>query len=179
MNGGKPELDRSMKASEFRAWYWLREELARFCRTEGLPANGSKQELSARIDASLSGRPLPLSQKRTRKTAPMPDRFELSSVIGEGWHCSQKLRDFFERHCGKSFRFNETLRRLIAEGAGETLADAVALYVKNSRTQNEPAEIGEQFEYNRHFRDYFSTHPNATREEAIAAWKKKRNKRRG
>jgi hypothetical protein len=178
MNEVRPELGRSLEAHEFRAWYWLRDELARFCRTEGLPASGSKQELSARIDAYLSGEPLPLPQKRTRRTSPMPDRFELTFVIGKGWHCSQELRRFFESHCGKGFHFNEALRRFIAAGAGRTLADAVALYMRTTGPQRERAEIGEQFEYNRHLRDYFSAHPNATKEEAVAAWKRKRNERR-
>lgn len=185
MDEGRPKLEKCLGASEFLAWYRLKEELVRFCRAEGLPVAGSKRELSARIEACLSGEPLPPPGKGIRKTAPMPERFELATIIGDGWRCSQGLRGFFEEHCGGGFHFNEALRRFIAMGSGRTLAEAVALYRKSTGPGHDRAgrccdrgEIGEQFEYNRHFREYFLTHPGATREEVIAAWKRKREGRR-
>jgi hypothetical protein len=185
MSEGRPKLEKRLGASEFLAWYWLKEELVRFCRGEGLPAAGAKRELSARIEAYLSGEALPPPGKAIRKATPMPERFELATMIGVGWRCSQGLRGFFEEHCGGGFHFNEALRRFIATGSGRTLAEAVALYRESTGPGRDRAgrcherrEIGEQFEYNRHFREYFLAHPDATREEAVAAWKRKREERR-
>jgi len=106
----------------------------------------------------------------------MPERFTLSSRIGEGWRCSQALREFFREHTGASFRFNAALRDFIHDGAGRTLAEALAHY-ESSLTAPAP-EIGEQFEYNRHTREFFAANPGATREQAIDAWWKKRGARR-
>lgn len=180
MNKERPALDKFLSASEFLAWYWLREELVQFCRAEGLPVCGGKRDLSTRIEAYLSGRPLPRVANEPRKTASMPARFGLDTVIGHGWRCSQGLRDFFEGHCGKGFRFNEALRRFIAEGSGKTLAEAVEVYRKSMShdLNGRGLEIAEQFEYNRHTREYFRAHPGATREEAVAAWQEKRRRRK-
>lgn len=178
MSGRRPDLNDTLSPSEFRAWYWLKEELAAFCRSRKLPTGGSKRELAARIESHLSGEPVPGVKKRTRRAGAMPDRFELETMIGEGWHCSQPLRAFFEGQCGKGFRFNAALRDFIAIGAGKTLADAVKVYRQSKALPRGNTEIGDQFEYNRHFREYYSTHPEATREEAIAAWKRKRSERK-
>jgi hypothetical protein len=176
----RPLLDKTLSTAEFLAWYWLREELVRFCRAEGLPAHGSKGDLSARIEACLSGKPLPPVRKKPRKAAAMPARFGLDTVIGDGRRCSQGLRRFFESHCGRVFHFNEALRRFISEGSGKTLAEALDVYRK-SMSQGRTCrdfEIADQFEYNRHMREYFLANPGASRIDAIAAWKEKRRRRK-
>lgn len=45
----RPELTSALAASDFRSFYWLKEELIRFCRSQGLNTQGSKQELATRI----------------------------------------------------------------------------------------------------------------------------------
>jgi hypothetical protein len=95
---------------------------------------------------------------------------------GEGWRCSQALRQFFQRHCGPSFRFNGPLREFIHNGAGRTLADALAHYEQSRRAG--PRTIDPQFEYNRHTREFFAENPGATRQQAIDVWWEKRGARK-
>ena len=45
----RPELNIELDAATFRSFYYLKRELANFCRENGLPASGSKAELTDRI----------------------------------------------------------------------------------------------------------------------------------
>ena len=172
----RPPLTSALSSAEFRSWYWLKAELIAFCRTEGLRSSGAKLELAERIEAQLAGgKPVPAPVER-RASAKMPDRFELSSEIGEAWRCTHALRRFFRQHAGASFRFNGALRDFIHNGAGRTLADALAHY---ELSRSAPArEIDEQFEYNSHTRAFFAENPGATRQQAIDAWWEKRGGRK-
>ncbi len=172
----RPELTPRLPADDFRAWYWLKAELADFCRANGLPASGSKEALAARIEARLSGAdPHPPNAPR-RPSGRMPAELTGETAIGPGWRCSQQLRAFFERECGPGFRFNGALRELVARGDGTTLAQAVDLY--RASLAAPPGEIEPQFEFNRHMRAFFAAHPGATPDQARAAWWDARNARR-
>ena len=45
----RPELNKGLDAATFRSFYYLKQELADFCTENGLPASGSKAELTDRI----------------------------------------------------------------------------------------------------------------------------------
>ena len=90
----RPELTRELSESEFRAWYWLKSELAIFCRREDLSATGSKQALADRIAAHLSSRPLPATPPGRKTAGSMPTRFTMETVIEDGWRCTRDLREF-------------------------------------------------------------------------------------
>ena len=45
----RPKLKKDLDARTFRSYYYLKQELAGFCRENGLPASGSKAELTDRI----------------------------------------------------------------------------------------------------------------------------------
>ena len=62
----RPELTRGLDSQTFREYYYLKEELADFCRANHLPASGSKQELTERIACFLdTGRVQQPAAKRT------------------------------------------------------------------------------------------------------------------
>jgi hypothetical protein len=173
----RPKLWLNTPESEFLAWYWLKTELTAFCREIGLRTDGSKQELTARVAAFLAGREAPATHRgdasRTQDT--LPECLTLRTVVTPGFRLSRKLRAFFEEHEGSGFHFNQALREFFREPAGRSLADALSLY-RNSHS--EPARpITAQFEYNRHMRDFFETHPGSSIKEARLAWWHKRNYR--
>jgi SAP domain-containing new25/Domain of unknown function (DUF6434) len=168
----RPTLSSALSPAEFSRWYWLKNELCAFCRMQALPASGSKQELSQRIASYLTGVP-PVHIPNTKKRlSAMPDHFDLSTIIGINWRCTQELRAFFESQVGAGFRFNEALRTFIFTRAGSTLKEALDHYQQSIRAQHKP--IAKQFEYNRHIREFHATNPHATRNDAIAAWWAKR-----
>jgi hypothetical protein len=170
----RPALSKTLSAAEFESWYWLKSELVSFCRSQGLGTGGSKEEMATRISAHLSFRPPPPHQAKRTATSKMPDEFELSSVIGSGWRCTQPLRRFFQSHVGTSFRFNEALRTYISTGSGRTLNEALAHY--NQSISAGPRPIAKQFEFNNHMREYRTLHPGSTHAEAVSAWWAKRGK---
>lgn len=164
----RPPLTPSLAPADFARWYWLKSELAAYCRDRGLPVTGSKQVLQARVDADLRGLDAVLLDEPRRPAGDMPDRFTTDTRIGPGWRCTRALRAYFESVHGAGFRFNESLRTFLREGEGRTLADASAAYLAGLSQPQAP--IGAQFEYNRHIREFFLANPGATRAQAIEAW---------
>jgi len=171
----RPQLTPQISVADFRAYYWMKDELAYFCHQNGLSPEGSKQELTHRIakwletgekDATIAPRPAPFK---------MPEEFTRESVIGKNWRCSEPLRAFFVAEIGANFHFNQVLRDFIREGEGHTLEEAIQLWYSSL---NQPTKIGRQFEYNQHMRDFFEQNPKATRQEALQAWWEKRAQRR-
>ena len=175
----RPALNAQLSADEFRHWYWLKEELVVFCRLQGLSTSGLKREIEGRVAACLAEGRVPSRPRGgevvARRTGKMPERFSMHSVIGEGWRCGPALGKFLRSELGDGFRFNAEVREFIHHGVGRPLGEVAAVYRESAGRRR---AIPEQLEYNRHFREYFHANPGATREAAIAAWWKKRGKRR-
>lgn len=170
----RPELSNKLSAETFLDNYWLRQELADFCRSADLSTSGSKIELTERIATFLkTGRKTKPARSGTRRAA-MPATFTRQDMIGEGWSCSQNLRAFFQAELGASFHFNKLMRDFIRTGAGATLQDAIDAWESDRRN---PAQkpIDGQFEYNRFTRAFYADNPGASRDQVIAAWHKHRN----
>lgn len=171
----RPALTHQLPLSDFHRFYWLKEELAAFCRAQGLPASGSKPELTRRIAAYLATGKAPLAMKgRPAASRSMPAELSASTVIGPGWRCSQDLRAFFEREIGPRFHFDALMRDLIHHSCGQSLREVIAAWEAARHLPVAEKTIGPQFEYNQHIRDYFRAHPGASLSQAIQAWKEKR-----
>ncbi len=167
----RPLLTPNLAAETFSAWYWLKKELQDFCSSQNWPTGGSKQELTARVLAGLSGQPLPNMASKAAMVA-IPANLTPQTVIGPGWRLNVALRGFFVAHTSPAFRFNQALRDLFKNPEGRTLAQALVVYQKS--LEQGPAPIQPQFQFNQHIRDYFAQHPGATRAKALQAWQAKR-----
>lgn len=88
------------------------------------------------------------------------------------------LRAYFRREIGEGFHFDAYMRRFVAEGAGRTLADAIAHWHATRQAAAQLQEIGSQFELNRFLRDWCAEHPAGSRAEALAAWRAQRDRPR-
>lgn len=171
INVERPTIHPQLDPNTFASWYWLKVELQTYCRVQGLPASGSKAELMQRIRVHLGGVAAPTGVSHKKLRAALPSALGLNTVIKSGWPLNQTLRDFFVAHLGMPFRFNQALRDLFKNPQDQTLADALALY---ARTHAQTRPISGQFQFNQHMRDYFAQHPGATREQALQAWRDKR-----
>lgn len=64
----RPELNIELDVATFRSFYYLKQELADFCKENGLPTSGSKAELTDRIayffDTGSVLNPLPKEKRR-------------------------------------------------------------------------------------------------------------------
>lgn len=171
----RPELDRQLDSAVFREYYYLKEELVRFCRENGLPTSGGKQELTERIAHYLeTGKVLPSAPKPKKSGAPA--EITGDSIIEENFACTEKHRAFFKSVIGKGFSFNVPFQKWLKANAGKTMNDAVAAYlVIIEEKKRGKSEIGSQFEYNTYIRDFFADNPGLALNEAIKCWKYKKS----
>ncbi|MFE2236469.1 DUF6434 domain-containing protein [Streptomyces sp. NPDC059442] len=176
----RPELSAALSGSELARWYWTLAELTVLARELGVPRGGGKTALTDRLRAALDGVAPPAAPSRTRGAGhQLAAPVNGSTVIPEGQRCSQVLREYFRREIGPGFHFDASMRTFVAEGAGRTLADAVAHWHATRRTAAQRQEIGSQFELNRFLRDWHAAHPTGSRVEALAAWRAHRDRPRG
>ncbi len=176
----RPKLNLQTTPDDFLSYYWLKEELINFLREHNLSTTGSKQDLAARISQFLATRIRENKppQKLVKRTKTMPKTFTRQSLIEAGWRCSQELRAFFEQEIGTHFHFDGVMRDFIHNGIGKTLNEAIDMWEETQRNPMQEKSIAPQFEYNRHIREYFKTHPDAKLKEAIQEWKIKKKERR-
>ncbi|MBR7009161.1 MAG: SAP domain-containing protein [Ruminococcus sp.] len=172
----RPELSKQLSCDAFLDHYYLKEELLDFCRKNGLPASGSKQELTQRIACYLeTGK---VSKAKTVKKAAVHTGRVLTvdSIIEQDIVCSQHHREFFKEHIGKSFSFNVQFQKWLKNNAGKTYSDAIDAYRRIAREKKKnKTVIDKQFEYNTYIRDFFSDNKDLALEDAIKCWKYKKS----
>ncbi len=170
----RPELSADMSADTFRQYYYLKEELAGFCRNNGLQASGSKQELTERIAYFLKTGKKSSAAPRPRKAAKIGDITD-DTPIEENIVCSEKHRAYFRERIGKSFSFNVAFQKWLKSNAGKTYADAVKAYhaILEEKKKGKTA-IDKQFEYNTYIRDFFADNQGMSLDDAIKCWKYKK-----
>ncbi len=52
----RPNFDSIRDFSEFKQYYWYRNELIAICKAHGLPCDGSKPELEKTIETYFAGK---------------------------------------------------------------------------------------------------------------------------
>lgn len=173
----RPILDKELDSKTFREFYYLKEELMKFCKENGLPTSGGKIELTDRIAYFLdTGEVLqPIPMKKKRKTIIFSEISE-DSIIETDFVCSENHRLFFKEHIGNSFTFNVRFQRWLKDNAGKTYKEAIAAYYEIlANKKRGKSSIDRQFEYNTYMRDFFANNQGRTLEEAIKCWKYKKS----
>lgn len=173
----RPYITKDMKSKDFLEFYYLKEELAAFCREYDLPASGSKQELTARIAYYLdTGKVKPGESKAKRTARPVVTAITKESIIESGFVCSELHRAFFKSELGDGFSFNVAFQKWLKSNAGKTYADAIEAYKEIKKAKkNGKTDIGKQFEYNTYVRDFFEDNKGASLDDAIKCWKYKKS----
>lgn len=170
----RPSLTTDLTSKEFKEYYFLKEELKDFCRSNRLKVSGSKNDLEKRICYFLeTGKVLNESKANQVKTEDSGE-ISLDSIIGENFKCSEDKRKFFEEEIGKGFRFKVKFQKWLKANPDKTYKDAIDAYleIKNSK---EKSKIDGQFQYNQYIRDFFENNDNKTLEDAIKCWKYKKS----
>ena len=170
----RPKLNKEPDAATFRSFYYLKQELADFCKENGLPASGSKIELTDRIAYFLdTGKVQKPSTER--KTAVNTGTLTENTVIEPNIVCSEKHRAFFSEKIGKSFSFNVPFQKWLKANTGKTYGDAIRAYDRILEEKKlTKTEIGGQFEYNTYIRDFFADNPGKSLHDAIVCWNYKK-----
>ncbi|EMK2597734.1 SAP domain-containing protein [Bacillus cereus] len=173
----RPPLIKSISLEDFQNYYWLKAELQTFCREHGLPASGSKTEITERISHYLTtGKVLKNSSVQKVSKAPLSYKdLSLQTIITKNHRCSEGVRAFFKEKIGTNFRFTVALQKFFKENVGKTYEDAITFWYEENERKKDPTyktTISAQFEYNRFTRDFFEDPNNKGRSkaDAIAAW---------
>ena len=171
----RPKLNKELDAITFRSFYYLKQELVDFCKENGLPASGCKEDLTDRIAYFLdTGNVLKPSAKR--KTAVNIGTLTEDTVIEPNIVCSEKHRAFFSEKIGKSFSFNVPFQKWLKANAGKTYGDAIRAYDRILEEKKlTKTEIDGQFEYNTYLRDFFEDNRGKSLKEAIVCWNYKKS----
>ena len=171
----RPELSRDISAEVFRNYYYLKEELVKFCQKYDLQTTGSKQELTDRIAYFLeTGKKKSAFSKRIQ--AESIGEITENTLIEANIVCSEKHRAFFKERIGKAFSFNVAFQKWLKSNAGKTYADAIkAYYAILEEKKKSKTVIDKQFEYNTYIRDFFADNNGMSLENAIKCWKYKKS----
>lgn len=188
MSSNRNKLNKNLKASEFKEYYFLKEELKEFCRNEGLKISGNKSQLEERIIYYLTtGKSLDDSkhaknntknnanfQKSNLNKAIASEEITLDSNLGENFKCSEDKREFFEKEIGKGFEFKVKFQKWLKSNPNKTYKDAIDAYheLQNSK---EKTRIDKQFQYNQYIRDFFKDNNDKTLKDAIKCWNYKKS----
>lgn len=171
----RPKLNREMNSRIFQDYYYLKEELVDFCRTNGLPVSGNKMEITKRIACFLDTGKIVQPAVRSIHSNAVGEITE-NTVIESDIVCSQKHRAFFRNKIGKNFSFNVQFQKWLKSNTGRTYGDAICAYYRiMEEKKKEKTKIDKQFEYNVYIRDFFSDNRGKSLEEAIVCWKYKKS----
>ncbi|PFO53726.1 cytoplasmic protein [Bacillus cereus] len=173
----RPPLTKSISLEDFQNYYSLKAELQTFCHEHGLPASGSKTEITERISHYLTtGKVLKNSSVQKVSKAPLSYKdLSLQTIITKNHRCSEDVRAFFKEKIGTNFRFTVALQKFFKENVGKTYEDAITFWYEENERKKDPTyktTISAQFEYNRFTRDFFEDPNNKgkAKADAIAAW---------
>ena len=170
----RPELTKNLDSHTFQKYYYLKEELIAFCRSQNLSTNGSKLEITDRIILYLDTgiHQTPVTKKKTIK---IHEDITLDTIIEKNFVCSQKHRAFFQQHIGPSFSFHVAFQNWLKTNAGKTYRDAIDAYHQLLAVKKQQkTSIDPQFEYNTYIREFFANNKDKTLEDAILCWKYKK-----
>jgi len=174
----RPSLNKQLDSAVFREYYYLKEELIVFCRQNGLPVSGSKDELTERIAFFLdTGNVLLPDIVNFHRKGVDRTEIEINSIIGENFKCSEKHRAFFMKYIGKSFSFNVQFQKWLKTNPVKTYGEAIeAYYTIIEEKKHNKSPIEKQFEYNTYIRDFFADNAGKTLDDAIKCWKYKKSR---
>lgn len=173
----RPELNKELDSETFKSFYYLKEELVRFCRENNLPVSGGKMELTDRIARFLDTGEVKKTSPKRKSTVNIGTITE-NTKIEPDIVCSEKHRAFFKEKIGKSFSFNVGFQKWLKSNTGKTYGEAVNAYYQILEEKKKgKSTIDKQFEYNTYIRDFFEDNQGRSLEEAIICWKYKKGLR--
>ena len=169
-----PKLTKDLNPEEFKEYYFLKEELKDFCRSEGLRVSGSKQDLENRIVHYLATGEELTEPSIKQDSGETLSEITLDSKLGENFKCSEDKREFFETKIGKGFKFKVNFQKWLKSNPDKTYRDAIDAYYELQNSK-EKTEIGKQFQYNQYIRDFFKDNKDKSLDDAIKCWKYKKS----
>ena len=181
----KPKLSRSMTEEQFDNGYWYALEIKAFADEIGIPSAAKlrKDELEKLIKHFLLTGEVKSPARRNLSRAGMRDidkglKLRLPVV---NYTSNKETKDFIvrealkiepklKRKSGARYRLNRWREEQIEQGIKITYEDLVKQYVKLNRSEGSFPKIASG-RYINFMSEFLSGEKNATREQAISAWK--------
>src|SRR5262245_40747149 len=181
----KSRLSKDMTVVEFDNGYWYATEIKEFAQAIGIPHSNQlrKDELEKSIKTFLETGNVVLPTNRTLVKSGVKDiekglsldlpivhytsnRETKDFIVRE----AQKIAPGLKRKSGARYRLNRWREEQLTEGKKITYGDLVKQYVKLNQRE-EPFEQIPMDRYVNFLSDFLRAEKNATRAEAMAAWK--------
>ncbi|PID28066.1 MAG: cytoplasmic protein [Candidatus Cloacimonadota bacterium] len=180
MKKERPILDKKIDVQDFKDFYWLKEELVKFCRKNGISYVGGKIEITDRIIEYLETGKIRKPKTTIQKKLPKPTKLlTLETIIGVDYRSYKEKKEFLQSIIGKQFHFTIHLLEFFKQNIGKkTYGDLVDEWYNEQKLKSDPnfvKEIAPQFEYNSYIRDFMKANPNMTKKDAIKYWKLKKS----
>lgn len=178
----RPELNTKISIQDFKDFYWYKEELIDFCRSENLDKRGGKIELANRIEKFLeTGKrePYQVTVSKTSRFDWNSEKLTIETEITDNYQNTENVRGFFKSQIGDKFKFNVKFMNWMKYAQGRNLGDAIEQWISitnEMRTNKSHKQIAPQFEYNTYIRDFMKDNPDKTLQDAISCWKIKKSK---
>lgn len=175
----RPLIETISTGHELKKWYWLKQELVAYAKEAKISYTGSKFEILERIADVLDGKQISMVKSK-RSTSEFNWKTEVlasETIITDSYTNGTNSREFFQKHCGKAFKFNISFMKWMKENTGRTLKDAVLEWKKQQeeiKTTGKKSKIPSGNQYNQYIRDFFDDNPGKTIEDARHFWKLKR-----
>lgn len=182
MISNRPKLNTKISIQDFKDFYWYKEELIDFCRSENLDKRGGKIELVNRIEKFLeTGKREPslVTVSKTSRFDWNAEKLTIETEITDNYLNTENVREFFKNQIGDKFKFNVKFMNWMKLAQGRTLGDAIAQWISitnEMRTDKSHKQIAPQFEYNTYIRDFMKDNSDKTLQDAINCWKIKKSK---
>ncbi|HZS49099.1 MAG TPA: SAP domain-containing protein [Blastocatellia bacterium] len=182
----RTRLSKSITTAQFENGYWYATELKKFAEEIGIPsaARLRKDELEKAIIGFLNTGTIETPTKRNLSKEGIRDidkglSLDLPIV---NYTSNKETKQFIEREAqkvapglkrksGARYRLNRWREEQLTNGVKITYADLVNQYVKLNQTEGRFEKIP-QVRYVNFLGDFLSAEKGASREQAIAAWKK-------
>jgi len=182
----KPKLSKSMTLEQFENGYWYATQIKEFANQIGIPSANKlrKDELENSIKFFLQTGKIKLPTKRTlSKSGPKDLEKGLSLHLPVVNYTSnketkafisseaQKMVPGLKRNSGARYRLNRWREEQLTKGTKITYGDLVKKYVELNQREGRFDKIPVD-RYVNFLSDFLAAEEGATKEQAIAAWKK-------
>jgi hypothetical protein len=181
----KPKLSKSMTLEQFENGYWYATQIKEFADQIGIPSANKlrKDELENSIKFFLQTGKIKLPTKRSlSKSGPkdlekglsldLPVVNYTSNKATKAFILSeaQKMSPGLKKKSGARYRLNRWREEQLTRGIKITYGDLVKKYVELNQREGRFDQIPVP-RYINFISDFFAAEKDATREQAIAAWK--------
>jgi hypothetical protein len=174
----RPILNSTTNVKIFKKFYWTKQELIAFCKSNRLQVKGGKIELSHRIESFLATGKIEKSPLKIRRQGKWDSEQRITRKTPVvNYKNDTKTKLFFVEAIGSHFHFNAYLRQFskipnincnltygdLVDGWRKSEADKKSLKLKPL--------IEKQFQFNQFQRDFYAAEKGKTRKQMIEAWK--------